>query len=321
MKSKFVIDRIEETSENTMSDDNATVVITDIQAALKSADNEAAGKPACFIVVGGELNGTVFDLPQGVHNVGRSPDNEIPLDYDGISRRHFQVDVSENNEVKVTDLGSSNGTYVGNEKVMLPRDLRKGEVVKIGSISLKFLPLGDPDRLTYDKLHLDANTDGLTQIYNKMYFNRALDHQVKKSRVTGKPLTLVIFDLDHFKKLNDNYGHDAGDYVLKTMATVLKENGIRENDIFARYGGEEFVVLLPETNLKQGFEIAERLRKLVEGHQFIYDGKRLPVSASIGIADYRQGVNTGTDLFRRADEAVYKSKEGGRNQVNFYKAG
>ncbi len=104
------------------------------------------------------------------------------------------------------------------------------------------------------------------------------------------------------------------------MASLLRDNGIREGDIFARYGGEEFVVLLPNTNLKQGFEIAERLRKLVEQHQFVYDGKRLPVSASIGIADYRQGVNTGVDLFKRADSAVYKSKEGGRNQVNFYKA-
>jgi two-component system cell cycle response regulator len=190
----------------------------------------------------------------------------------------------------------------------------------VGAISLKYLPKGDPDRLTYDKLHMDANTDGLTQIFNKMYFNRALDLQVKKSRVTGKPLALVIFDLDHFKGLNDNYGHDAGDYVLKEMAGLLKENGIREGDIFARYGGEEFVVLLPDTNLKQGFEIAERLRRLVEQHQFVYDGKRLPVTASIGIADYRQGVNVGVDLFKRADEAVYKSKEGGRNQVNFYKA-
>ncbi len=302
-----------------MSDDNATVVITDIQSALKAANDEVAGKPACFVVVGGRLNGSVFDLPQGVHNVGRSPDNEIPLEFEGISRRHFQIDSSEG-EVTITDLGSSNGTFVNDNKITVPQSLIKGDVVKLGAITLKFFPMGDPDRLTFDKLHLDANTDGLTSCFNKMYFNRALDLQVKRSRITGKPLTLIIFDLDHFKKLNDNYGHDAGDYVLKEMASLLRDNGIRENDIFARYGGEEFVVLLPETNLKQGFEIAERLRKLVESHQFIYDGKRLPVSASIGVADYRQGVNTGVDLFKRADEAVYKSKEGGRNQVNFYKA-
>jgi diguanylate cyclase (GGDEF)-like protein len=142
---------------------------------------------------------------------------------------------------------------------------------------------------------------------------------VNKSKVTGDPLSLIIFDLDHFKKLNDNYGHDAGDYVLKEMAQVIRSNGIREQDVFARYGGEEFVILLPKTNLKQSFEIAERLRKLIESKEFIYDGKRLPVTASIGVADYRQGVVTGTDLFKRADEAVYKAKEGGRNQVQFYR--
>jgi two-component system cell cycle response regulator len=138
--------------------------------------------------------------------------------------------------------------------------------------------------------------------------------------VTGNPLSLIVFDLDHFKNLNDGYGHDAGDFVLSDMAAIIRSNGVRDQDVFARYGGEEFVILLPKTNLKQAFEIAERLRKLVEGHEFIYDEKRLPVTASIGVADYRQGVATGTDLFKRADEAVYKSKQGGRNQVNFYRA-
>jgi diguanylate cyclase (GGDEF)-like protein len=142
---------------------------------------------------------------------------------------------------------------------------------------------------------------------------------VNKCKVTGDPLSLIIFDLDHFKKLNDNYGHDAGDYVLKEKAQLIRSNGIREQDVFARYGGEEFVILLPKTNLKQSFEIAERLRKLIESKEFMYDGKRLPVTASIGVADYRQGVITGTDLFKRADEAVYKAKEGGRNQVQFYR--
>lgn len=303
-----------------MSDDtNATLVITDIKAALAAAEREAEAKPACFLAVGGDLNGTIFDLKEGLNVVGRNADNEIPLDFNGISRKHFVVELS-NDIARVKDLGSSNGTYVNNNKITDITVLNKADMVKIGTIALKYLPKGDPERLTYDKLHEDANTDGLTKCYNKMYFNNACEAEVKKSKVTGNPLSLILFDLDHFKKLNDNYGHDAGDYVLKEMAQVLRTGGIRQGDIFARYGGEEFVVLLPKTNLKQAFEIAERLRSLVERHQFIYDGKRLPVTASIGIADYRQGVNTGVDLFKRADEAVYKSKENGRNQVNFYKA-
>jgi len=303
-----------------MSDDNnATIVITDIRKALAAADEEAKQKPACLLVVGGELNGSIFNILPGETVVGRNPDCNIALDFSGISRKHFSIQMTDDKAV-VHDLGSANGTYLNNQKLEQPSPLKRADIIKVGAIAMKYLPKGDTERLTYDKLHEEANTDGLTKCYNKTYFNNALETEVKKCKVTGKPLTLIIFDLDHFKKLNDNYGHDAGDYVLKEKARLIRENGIRQGDIFARYGGEEFCILLPNTNLKQGFEIAERLRALIAKHEFIYDGKRLPVSASIGIADYRMGVSNGTDLFKRADSAVYKSKEGGRNQVNFFKA-
>ena len=302
-----------------MSDENATLVITDIHAALRSSDNEAAERPACFLVVGGDLNGTLFDLVDGQTVVGRNPDCTIPLEFQGISRQHFTLTIN-NLVCSVEDMGSSNGTFVNNTKIETSTIIEKGDMVKIGSIALKYLPQGDTERLTYDKLHLEASTDGLTKCFNKTYFNNKLDLEVRKSKVTGTPLSLIIFDLDHFKKLNDGFGHDAGDYVLAELADILRDNGIRKGDTFARYGGEEFVVLLPKTNLKQAFEIAERLRKLVENHKFTYDEKRLPVTASIGVADYRQGVEIGTDLFKRADSAVYKAKDAGRNQVQFFKA-
>lgn len=303
------------------NDNNATTVLNlnDLKKALASSEDEANKKPACLLVQGGDLNGTIFDLKSGENTFGRSAENTYPLEFDGISRKHFRVMMSEDSQAVLEDMKSANGTFLNNSKVPGPTNLRQGDVIKVGNIALKYIPKGDPERLAYDKLNLDASTDGLTKCFNKAYFNKAIEMEVKKSKVTGLPLTLVIFDLDHFKKLNDNFGHDAGDYVLKEMSSLIRKNGIREGDIFARYGGEEFVVLLPKTNLKQGFEIAERLRKLVEAHQFIYDSKRLPVTASIGVADYRQGVSNGTDLFKRADSAVYKSKEGGRNQVSFFK--
>lgn len=303
-----------------MAGDDSTVVLTDIKAALAAAENEAAEKPAALLVVGGDLNGTIFDLKEGEVTAGRNPDNSIPLEFNGISRYHFKILSSDGNSHTVQDAGSRNGTFVNNKKIEGEVQLNKGDMIKLGSIALKYLPKGDPERLTYDKLQHEANTDKHTGCYNKGYFNNALDLEVKKSKVTGTPLSLIVFDLDHFKKLNDGYGHDAGDFVLKEMAQLIRKHGVRDQDIFARYGGEEFVILLPKTNLKQAFEIAERLRKLVEAHEFMYEDKRLPVTASIGVADYRQGVATGTDLFKRADEAVYKSKQGGRNQVNFYRA-
>ena len=251
---------------------------------------------------------------------GRDPNNGIPLDFHGISRFHFKIVGCEEGTHRIVDAGSKNGTYLNNQKIEQEQLLSKGDTIKIGPIALKYLPQGDPERLTYDKLQLQANTDGLTGCYNKTYFNKRIDLEIKKSKLNGSPLSLLVFDLDHFKKLNDTHGHDAGDFALKEVSQLIRERGVREGDVFARYGGEEFVILLPLTTLKQGFEIAEHLRKFIEEHQFIYEGKRLEVSASVGVADYREGVLSGTDLFKRADEAVYKSKEGGRNQTNFYRA-
>ena len=301
-----------------MSTDDTTIVLTDLRAALNSSEKEAQKKPAALLVVGGDLNGTLFDLVDSLTSVGRNAENNISLEFNGVSRHHFKLHASGETHV-LEDCGSKNGTHLNNKKVEGLTPLAKGDIIKLGSIALKYLPKGDPERLTYDKLSMEANTDRHTGCFNKTYFNNRIALEVNKCKVTGDPLSLVIFDLDHFKKLNDNYGHDAGDFVLKEMAHVIRSNGIREQDVFARYGGEEFVILLPKTNLKQSFEIAERLRKLIENKEFIYDGKRLPVTASIGVADYRQGVTSGTDLFKRADEAVYKSKEGGRNQVNFFR--
>jgi diguanylate cyclase (GGDEF)-like protein len=299
-----------------MSDE--TVVLNDIKTALKSTESEAEGLLACLVGVGGELNGTVFDLKEGETSLGRNSDNTIPLEFAGISRYHLKVIVTPE-KVLLEDLGSRNGTFLNNNKVEAILELKKADVIKIGSIALKYLPKGDPERLTYDKLHLDANTDGLTQCFNKTYFIKMINLEVKKAKVTGLPLGLILFDLDHFKNLNDTYGHDAGDFTLKTLASIIHSHGVRENDVFARFGGEEFVILLPNTNLKNAFEIAERIRKLIEQYSFIYDGKRLPVTVSVGVADYRQGVSSGTELFKRADQAAYASKEGGRNLTSFFK--
>lgn len=301
-----------------MSDDS-TIVITDIKAALNSSDLQASNKPAALLVVGGELNGTLYDLKDIENTLGRNADNTIPLELQGVSRYHFKVSFNDSSQAFVEDMGSKNGTFLNNSKIDEKSPLTKGDIIKIGAVALKFIPAGDPERNAYDQLSLEANTDQHTGCYNKTFFNNSLDQEMKKAKLNGTPLSLIIFDLDHFKKLNDNYGHDAGDYVLKEMADLVKSNGVREQDIFARYGGEEFVILLPKTNLKYSFEIAERLRKLIESHSFTYDSQKLPVTASIGVADYRQGVHSGVDLFKRADSAVYKSKENGRNQVQFYR--
>jgi len=300
--------------------EETTQVLTDITGALAQTEQEAKERPAALVVVGGDINGTLFDLSAKEITFGRGPDNTYCIEFQGISRNHFKLTATAHASFLITDLGSRNGTYLNNKKIEATTELMKGDIIKIGNMAFKYIPPGDPERLTYDKLNFEANSDGLTQCYNKTYFNHAIDLEVKKSKVTGNPLSLIMFDLDHFKHLNDTYGHDAGDYTLKEMAKIIRQNGVRENDIFARYGGEEFVILLPKTNLKSAFAIAERIRALVEKSAFVYGKDRLPVTCSVGVADYRQGVLTGVDLFKRADEAVYVSKKGGRNRTNFYRA-
>lgn len=175
-----------------MSDDS-TIVLTDIKAALASAEKEAEKKSAALLVVGGELNGTLFDLDEVVVTAGRSADNTIPLEFGGISRHHLKMTNNGEDDWFIEDAGSKNGTYVNNKKIEQPTELKKGDMIKLGTISLKYLPKGDPDRLTYDKLNFEANTDRFTGCYNKTYFNNRIDLEVKKSKVTGEPLSLISF--------------------------------------------------------------------------------------------------------------------------------
>jgi diguanylate cyclase (GGDEF)-like protein len=129
---------------------------------------------------------------------------------------------------------------------------------------------------------------------------------------------LVMFDIDHFKKVNDTYGHQAGDLVLSELATLLTA-ALRAEDVFARYGGEEFAVICRGTDVSQAQVVGERIRKAVEGHRFVYEGTQIPVTISVGIAALPDpAVKDATDLVSRADKALYQSKHGGRNRVTIH---
>jgi two-component system cell cycle response regulator len=302
-----------------------TIVLTNMEDQLTASEKEAANFHAALLVIGGELNGKIYDLPPGRTIVGRSTENKISLEFPGISRKHFQISINESPEKEkksiaiIKDLGSRNGTFLNNEKLEGHVELKKGDIIKLGNIALKFIPKGDPERLTIERLNIEANTDGLTRCYNKAFFNQASEQEVDKCKQTGRPLSLILFDIDFFKRLNDNYGHDAGDFVLKELAGLVHTYLADLQALFSRYGGEEFTILLPDTSLKVAYDICEEIRNKVEQYHFMYDGQKLPVTISVGVADYRPGVASGLDLFKRVDIALYKSKDGGRNQVNFYR--
>ena len=167
------------------------------------------------------------------------------------------------------------------------------------------------------KLRYQATTDPLTKTFNRRYFFETAQKELERAQRYEHALSIIIFDLDRFKKVNDTYGHGVGDEVLRRISALNKEN-LRENDIFARYGGEEFVILLPETNLEQAYQMAERMRKKCAPPLQVGENS-INVTISFGVSSLGKEKLLLDQLLRRADKALYKAKKGGRNQVRVWK--
>ena len=165
---------------------------------------------------------------------------------------------------------------------------------------------------SYDR----GTIDGLTQILNKAALLAGLDDAFKKAKLTETALSLIIFDLDHFKKVNDTFGHQAGDYILREVCSVVKNSLIRAGDIFGRYGGEEFVIVLNGSPLQRACDVAERIRSTIEKHDFEFGGKKILVTVSLGVASLEAPMASADVLFAKADQATYASKKSGRNRVS-----
>ena len=192
--------------------------------------------------------------------MGRGSDNTIVLENDSVSRRHCRIE-KRGRAYFVQDLQSTNGTYV-NDELISDYQLRRGDQIKVGDTIFKFLSGSDMEAQYHETIYKMTIVDGLTGVNNKRYLLETMEREIPRARRHERPLTLVMFDIDHFKHINDTYGHLAGDYVLKEMAQLVK-NRLRPDDVLGRYGGEEFAVLLPETNTEGGAAIAEELRRMI----------------------------------------------------------
>ncbi|HLE00880.1 MAG TPA: GGDEF domain-containing protein [Bdellovibrionota bacterium] len=306
------------TKKNNPSDDRGekTAVLQGDQETLKKELQKAKEQESCLIIIRGTPQGHRFFLTQNEMTIGRDPAADITVADQSISRTHAKL-TKEGSQVRLTDLGSSNGTHVNDKKVN-PGDsviLEKEDMIRIGSSILKFLPAGELEILFYGNLGSAAHQDPLTKIYNKGYLLEALDAEFKRAKALHTDFSVLFFDLDHFKKVNDTYGHEAGDYVLIEITNLIRTGYLRPKDIFSRYGGEEFVILLARTNAQAAGELAEAIRSAVEAHAFIYEGKRLNVTTSIGVAELRTGIESPQTLLKAADKALYAAKTSGRNRV------
>jgi diguanylate cyclase (GGDEF)-like protein len=269
---------------------------------------------AYLIVLAGSNVGEMYEVEGPETVLGRGANATVRLNDDGISRRHARL-VLVQNEVVLEDLNSSNGTAVNGETIT-QRILRDGDKIRLGSTTILKFTYHDHLDVSFQQQMLDAALrDGLTKAFNKRYFLGRLETELAYAKRHRAPLSLVMFDVDHFKRVNDTYGHLAGDYVLAKISK-LTQNTVRTEDVFARYGGEEFGVICRGVNLANAGILGERLRAIVETTEFDHEGTRMPITISVGVAAYPDlPLESPEQLIAAADEALYQAKRTGRNRV------
>ena len=281
-------------------------------------DNQNEQRPSApepyLIQISGRATGQMFALKNRVLKIGRDSQCQVILDDPQVSRNHAEIVWIDGKPV-LRDLGSTNGVCVNGTKVQ-EQELQNGDKVLIGTrMYFKFAYQDVIDQSYQQNIFKAANIDALTQLYNKKFFIDSLQREFSFSKRSGQALSLMMIDVDYFKKLNDTYGHLAGDQVLKVVGQHLLKN-LRLENIACRYGGEEFAVILRNVTGDLALQIAERLRTSLEKEKIPYRNQTLGITVSIGIATYADGnLETAEDLVLKADENLYNAKENGRNRT------
>ncbi len=250
-------------------------------------------------------------LDVGPVSMGRGSENLVVLPKDSVSRRHARIE-RRGEEYYISDLGSTNGTYV-NDELIEEAPLQRGDQIKVGDTIFKFLSGSDLEAQYHETIYKMTIVDGLTEVFNKRYLMETLEKEISRARRHGRPLSLVMFDIDHFKRVNDTFGHLAGDHILKEVAQ-LATSRLRPDDVVARYGGEEFAVVLPETKRGGAVHIAELLREKVAEAQFEFEAEKISVTVSLGVSQLRSNA-TVTEFIKEADKLLFRAKNAGRDRV------
>ena len=268
----------------------------------------------CLFVLRGLDVGKLITLDQAETIAGRDPDCQIVLTDEGISRRHARF-AQTGSYYLIEDLGSTNGVFVNGVKVDRAV-LADGDKILLGRFTVLKYSQQDELELDYQlRIHESASVDCLTGALNRRTLDARLASEWAFAHRHRSDLSVVMMDIDHFKKINDTYGHATGDEVLRALALHVRKT-IRVEDLFGRYGGEEFVVLARGVGHSGAVQLAQRVRLGIEGLDLRYNGSHLPVTASFGVASIRhvEG-DTPAQLMQRADQCLYRAKELGRNRV------
>ena len=297
-----------------MSEWDVDTSITHLQDA--SENRVTRRDRACLVVLSGPRVGAVFRLDRPSTVIGRASQADVNIDDDGVSRNHIKF-VREGEVVIAEDMGARNGTFVNGTRLDKRLVLADGDKIQLGrGTILKFTFHDALDDSYQQRMVESALRDPLTRLYNKRYFDDRLDAELRFARRHGTSLALLLIDVDHFKRVNDQRGHLAGDTVLAAIASTLTQ-AVRNEDVVARYGGEELVVLSRAIGDDGAHNLAERLRKTVDALRTkIEEEPPVHVTISVGVAVYPTiEVGNANQLTAAADRALYQAKDGGRNRV------
>src|SRR5580692_13145530 len=287
---------------------------TRMAPAQEAGPADAQQAAACLVVLSGSNVGEMYRIEKDQVLIGRGDKVDLRLVDDGISREHVRLS-KEEGRIVLEDLGSTNGTYCNGQRVAR-QPLAEGDKILVGSTTiLKFSYQDRLDEMFQRQMSESALRDGLTHAFNKRYFNERIDSEFQYANRHRTPLSLVFIDIDHFKRINDVHGHQAGDAVLTQLATLLMSM-LGEEEVFARYGGEEFAIVARGSTLEVGAALSEKVRAAVADHPFAHDGAAIPVTVSVGVAAApAAGLASAAELVARADETMYAAKRSGRNRV------
>jgi diguanylate cyclase (GGDEF)-like protein len=278
--------------------------------AIHSERPKAAGKP-CLIVISGPGLGERRELGEDDTEIGRGDACTLCINSDQVSRRHASV-LRIAGRYVVTDLGSTNGTFVNESKVKTI-ELTDGDQIRIGRTVIKYTE-SRVESEYFEHIMSLASEDALTGAYNKRKFDELFAAETARSAQGEGPFCFLLFDIDFFKRINDQFGHPAGDAVLRGVSQ-LAHGLVGASGALCRVGGEEFAVLLPGLPLLHAAKLADYLRQAVERHQFSFENRTIPVTISAGVAELAPG-ESGEGLYKRTDELLYRSKHGGRNRIS-----
>jgi diguanylate cyclase (GGDEF)-like protein len=276
----------------------------------------SAAREACLVHIypTGSSMGCRYPLADQPLVIGRGEDTDIRIQDNSVSRRHARVEPGSEGYM-VLDLGSTNGTFVNDKGIGGPTPLHDGDYLRVGNCIYRYLTGGNIEAEYHEEIYRLTIQDGLTRINNHRYLSEVLEREVARSHRHRRPLSVLIFDIDKFKSINDTHGHLCGDFVLRELAGVVGMT-VRKEDVFARYGGEEFVLVLVETGLNEAVLAAERIREAVANHSFRFEAIPIRLTISVGVATTNGDPPiTPEVLLKNADERLYEAKRTGRNKV------